>query len=152
MNARLDLRPLSESGGFIVDHTVFGLLVDLETRKAQRLGYWVSLIFLDADGAASTSEPDAEAVVRNIARSIRSTDVVARRDKSSVSMLLVGAETECLPTIFQRLTAGTEGTTWRAGGACYPATAASAHDLVDQATSMMTRAMRDGEPRLCLPS
>lgn len=131
---------------------MFQLLVDLETRKAQRLRYWVSVVCMDVDGATQENEHPAESLVRRIARSIRVTDVVAKRDESSVSVLLVGAEAASLPTILQRVTTGMESTSWSAGGACYPTTAASAHDLVDQATSMMAQAKRDGGHRFYLPS
>jgi hypothetical protein len=152
MTVRSDLRTASEGGASVVDDATFRLLVELETRKAQRLRYWVSVVHMDVDGVSPDNEHHAASFVRRIARCLRATDAVTTRDHSSISALLVGAEAASLPTIVKRVTTGMESTNWSAGGSCYPATAASAHDLLEQARSMTAQAKRDKPHRLFMPS
>jgi len=138
-------------GAHIVDNDVFRMLIDMEIGKAQRMRYLVSLICVDVEAEASV--PDAGAAVRMVAPCIRATDAVAARDRSTVALLLVDAETSSLPTIVQRLKdAGLEAVAWSAGGACYPQTASSAQELLEQALKMMARAKEDGGRRFYVPT
>jgi hypothetical protein len=136
-------------GAHIVDNDVFGLLVDMEIRKAQRLRYWVSLICVDVEPETAVSDAvPSGAAARMVAPVIRSTDAVVARDPSTVALLLIDAEASNLPTILQRLkAAGLETVPWSAGGACYPQTATSAQELFDQALQMMAQAKHDGGRR-----
>ena len=127
----------------IVDLDLFRLLVQMETRKAQRLRYVVSVMCVDIE-----SESLAPALVSVFARTLRATDAVTARDGSSVALLLVDADASDLPMIVRRLqAAGLDDLAWSAGGACYPETAGSDEELLAQALAMMTRAKRDGGRR-----
>lgn len=139
----------SGSGGHIVDDDVFRLLVDMEVQKAQRLRYLVSVICIDVEGTGAIPE-----AVRMMAPVIRATDAVAARDRSTVAaLLLVAAEASDLGTILERLkSAGLESVAWSAGGACYPQTAGSAQELLDQALEMMARSKQDGGRRFYIPT
>ena len=135
-------------GAHIVDEEVFRLLVDMEIRKAERLRYLVSVICVDVE-----AEESIAAAVKMMAPVIRATDALSTRDRSTVAVLLIDAESASLPTILQRLkAAGLESVAWSAGGACYPETASSAEELLDQAIELMLRAKQDGGKRFYLPT
>src|SRR6266852_3378951 len=102
-------RPLSTSGGSVVDELLFRFLVDLEVQKAQRLRYCVSLVCLAAEGAPpETRESSLLSLAEMVTRSIRGTDVVAPWAPASLALLLIDAETTHLPSILRRLTARLE--------------------------------------------
>ena len=134
-------------GAQIVDAAVFRVLVEMETRKAQRMRYVVSLVSLGAEDGAS-----AAALAQRVAPAIRATDAVTTQTGDSVTMLLVDAEDTNLPTIMERLTPGLDDVRWSAGGSCYPKTAATADELLNQAERMREQARRQGGRRLSLPS
>jgi hypothetical protein len=138
-------------GAQIVDPELFRVLVEMETRKAQRMRYVVSLVCLGIDEAARPAVPASE-LAQRVAPSIRATDAISARNGDSISMLLVDAEDTNLPTIMDRLTPGLAGIPWSAGGACFPKTAATADELLKQAETMMARAKVDGGRRFYLPS
>ena len=137
----------TQVGAQIVDSAVFRVLVEMETRKAQRMRYVVSLVSLGVDEAGSS----AAGLAQRIAPGIRATDAVATQTGESVTMLLVDAEDTNLPTIMERLTPGLEDIPWSAGGSCYPKTAATADELLNQAERMREQARRQGGRRLSLP-
>jgi hypothetical protein len=139
----------SDTGARIVSEEVFRVLLDMETRKAQRLRYLVSLVCMDVDGPPAESRT---AVAEMVAPTIRATDAVAAQNGSSLAVLLVDADTASLPLILRRVTADFDDMPWSAGGACYPETAASAEELLDQASTMMAQAKRDGGRRLYVQS
>jgi len=130
---------------------MFRVLVEMETRKAQRMRYVVSVVRLGVDETTQTGVR-GPALAQRVAPSIRATDAVTSQDSGSVTMLLVDAEDTNLPTIMNRLTPGLDDIAWSAGGACYPKTAATAEELVSQAESMMAQAKLHGGRRLSLPS
>jgi GGDEF domain-containing protein len=136
------------AGAQIVDPAVFRVLVEMETRKAQRMRYVVSLVSLGVDEGGSA----AGALAQRIAPGIRSTDAVAMQSSDSVTLLLVDAEDTNLPAIMERLTPGLEDMPWSAGGASYPKTAATADELLSQAERMRVHAKQQGGRRLSLPS
>ena len=73
--------------------------------------------------------------------------------KSEPCWISSEAEASSLPTILQRLkAAGLEAVPWSAGGACYPQTAGSADQLVEQALEMTARAKQDGGRRFYIPT
>jgi GGDEF domain-containing protein len=134
-------------GAQIVEPAVFRVLVEMETRKAQRMRYVVSLVSLGVDEGGTSPA----ALAQRVAPAIRATDAVAMQTGDSVTMLLVDAEDTNLPTIMERLTPGLEDISWSAGGACYPKTAATADELLAQAERMREQAKRQGGRRLSLP-
>ena len=133
-------------GAQIVDPSIFRVLVEMETRKAQRMRYVVSLVYVSIDGAA----PAHWALAQRVAPGIRATDAVAMQTDDSVAMLLVDAEDTNLPAIMERLQQSLADMSWSAGGASYPKTAATADALFDQAETMMRRAKELGGRRLSL--
>jgi Diguanylate cyclase, GGDEF domain len=147
----------------VVDEDIFRLLLYLEGQKAARLQYCVSLLCVSIlGGPEDDGRPLAEHVAQILVRRLRGTDVVTLLSGSSIGILLVDAETPSLRQIFERATASVQGRqitiaerTWRvalsAGGGCYPRTAATADDLLRQASALMTRAIEEGKDRLYLP-
>jgi hypothetical protein len=135
------------NGAQIVDPSIFRILVEMETRKAQRMRYVVSLmcVAVDKNESAGTA-----ALAQRVAPGIRATDAVAMRTEDSLTMLLVDADDSNLPTIMDRLRPGLEDVSWSAGGASYPKTAATADALFRQAETMMERSRQLGGRRLSL--
>ena len=138
-------------GAQIVDPELFRVLVEMETRKAQRMRYVVSLVCLGIDETGRAAWPASE-LAQRVALSIRATDAISARNGDCITMLLVDAEDTNLPTIMDRLTPGLAGIPWSAGGSCYPKTAATADELLKQAETMMARAKVDGGRRFYLPA
>jgi hypothetical protein len=136
--------PNNGHGACVVDDATFRLLLDLETKKAQRLRYLVSLVCLRIE------RPDtaAEKLARLVAASIRATDCVMVRDERSMMILLVDAEPRDLPIIVGRVMGSVDAKTWSAGGASYPNTALAAEELLTQALTLQVRAERDGGERI----
>jgi hypothetical protein len=151
METPMERWPKTERGAEVTSHIVddktFRLLLDLETRKAQRLRYPVGVVCLAMDESNATREMLAEMA----AWAIRETDSVAWRDSYSVVVLLIDAEAGNLPVIVERLTSALDSA-WSAGGACYPESGPTAEKLMDQATAMQTRARQDGGRRLYVAS
>ncbi|SRR6266513_1011414 len=140
-----------QAGARVVDDEMFRLLVDLEVEKAHRLRYCISLAYLTTAGVPTeTWEPPVSSLTENVTRHLRSTDLVAPRTPTSLSVLLVDAETSHLPLILRRLTAGLEAVGWSAGGSCYPKTAIRAEDMLRQAADLMAKAQGEGGNRLCV--
>lgn len=92
-------------------------------------------------------------------RVLRGTDLGTTLPPPSVAVLLVDAPLPTLPTILRRITdalsglrspTGRPGLTVSAGGSCYPHTAPSSRELVQQAIDLMTIAKKDGGDRLYL--
>jgi hypothetical protein len=143
-------RPPPDAGARVVDEQLFRFLVDLEVRKAQRLRYCLSVVFLAVEGAsAETREP---ALAEIVTRYIRSTDVVTPWAPGSLALLLVDAEASHLPAILRRLTARLETIAWSAGGSCYPKTVTRADDMLSQAIDSMVRAKKEGGNQLYVAS
>src|ERR1043166_2309396 len=111
----------NSGGAQIVDPSIFRVLVEMETRKAQRMRYVVSLVCVGIEHAESAGQ----ALAQRVAPGIRATDAVATQGDDSVTMLLVDAEDSNLPTIMERLRPGLDDVSWSAGGASYPKTAAT---------------------------
>jgi len=141
------MRPPNAPGAQIVDPSMFRVLVEMETRKAQRMRYVVSLVCVGVDEAG---RPAGTPLAERVAPGIRATDVVATRTDDSITMLLVDAEDTSLPTIMDRLRPGLDDVPWSAGGASYPKTAATADELMSQAETMMARSRQQGGRRLAL--
>ncbi len=146
-------RPLSTTGGSVVDDLLFRFLVDLEVQKAQRLRYCVSLVCLAAEVAPP--EPPGSSLpslAEMVTSCIRATDLVSPWAQASLALLLTDAETTDLPSILRRLTGLLEPIVWSAGASCYPITATRADDLLRQAVDSMVRAREGGGNRLYVAS
>ncbi|MBI1893675.1 MAG: diguanylate cyclase [Candidatus Rokubacteria bacterium] len=150
-------------GQKVVEQDVFMLVFELETHKAARLQYCVSLLFIGLDAGPTDNGGD---LVKNVAelaaRRLRATDVVTTFRPSSIGMLLIDAETPTLPQIFSRVTEDVRrgqlrfaGKEWRltvsGGGACYPRTATTGRDVLRQASVLMRRAREEGGNRVLIP-
>jgi len=129
--------------GHVIDDSTFRLLLELETKKAQRLGYPVAVVCLSVDESSAVPETLAQMA----ASTIRATDSVAWHDSHSVVLLLIDASTDNLPVIVRRLTS-TLDVAWSAGAASYPDSGVAAERLMDQASMMQERAKQDGGRRL----
>lgn len=137
----------------LVDQGLFQFILNREIHTATRLQYPLSLLCLTPDrprGAASPASLTRLAAL--LVSQLRATDLAARLDSSGVALLLVDAETRTLPTILERLKGGLEGlVTVSGGGGCYPQTASTGRELLQQAVELMTRAHAEGGNRLYLP-
>ena len=152
MGVRGKFRQPSQGSAPIIEGQLVRHLVDIEIRKAQRLRYSVSLVRIASDlRSPETVHPSEPPFPEMVARSIRSTDVVARWAPTSLALLLVGAEVPHLPSIVRRLTIDIR-TVWSAGGSCYPGTATGTEDLLRQAEDRMLDAQKDRANRLYLPT
>ena len=153
MSARRGVGPLSVGGGWLVDEVLFRLLIDLETQKARRLRYSVSLVcFAVEPGALGNGKISVPALAESITPHIRGTDAVALWAQGWLGLLLIDAETTRLPVIVHRIIARIETVGWSAGGSCYPGTATRADDMLRQAIDLMGRAREVGGNRLYVPS
>ena len=140
-------------GGWLVDESLFLLLVNFEVHKAQRLRYSVSVVcFAVEPGSAGNGEASPSSVAERVTRYLRRTDAVASSAEGWVAILLIDAETTHLPSILDRLTTRLETVAWSAGGSCYPRTAIQAEDMLRQAVDLMGRARQEGGNRLYVAS
>ncbi len=137
----------------IVDESLFNFLLELEVQKSRRLQYSVSVVCMDA--AVGRNRHPMTPMAERLIRHLRSTDVIFESSPSSLALLLVDAETPSLPVIVNRLAdhlrgfvVDTEALVWSAGGSCYPQTAGTAGELLEQARRLMVRARQDGGDRL----
>jgi hypothetical protein len=122
MIASFGLEPPSAGGGWLVDESLFRLLLELEIQKAQRLHYSVSL------------------------------DAVAPWTEGWLALLLPAAEPTHLPSFRERLTARVEPIARSAGCSCSPRTAARANDMLRQAVDLRARAKAEGGNQLYVQS
>lgn len=140
----------------LVGRWLFTFSLFHEIHKAIRLQYPLSLLCLTPD------RPDAEitgALIHRLATlsalRVRATDLAASLDPSSVAILFVDAETRNLSGILKRLKEELDPglrLTVSAGGGCYPETASSGDELLEQAGELMRRANAEGGDRLYLPA
>jgi hypothetical protein len=153
MIASFGFEPPSVGGGWLVDESLFRLLLELEIQKAQRLRYSVSLVCLTAVLASPGSgRPSWASVAGSITPYLRCTDAVAPWTEGWLALLLPAAEPPHLPSILERLTARVAPIAWSAGGSWYPRTAAHANDMLRQAVDLLARAKADDGNRLYVPS
>lgn len=139
-------------GGWLVNESLFRVLVDFEIQKAQRLRYSVSLVCFAAELPLSGNGEMRASLTADVTRSLRGTDAVASWAEGWLSLLLIDAEGTHLPAILDRLTARIRTTDWSAGGSCYPRTAMRAEDMLRQAVDLMDRAKEEGGNRLYVAS
>ena len=133
-----------EQGAQVVDGGTFRMLLDFETKKAQRLRYFVSIVCLKVERSNGTPERFA----RLLASGIRATDCVTVRDERALMLLLIDAEPRDLPGIVERVMSTLDGKTWSAGGASFPNTALAPEELLMQAATQQARAEKDGGDRV----
>jgi len=145
--------PLSAGGGWMVDESLFRLLLDFEIHKAQRLRYSVSIVcFTMKRSDAGNEDASAASIGENIARRLRGTDAVAAWPQGLLFFLLVDAETTHLPSILERITTRFHTAIWSAGSSSYPRTAVRGKDMLRQAADLLAMARNDGGNRLYVPS
>ena len=153
MNEPRGFWPSASGGGWLVDDTLFRLLVDFEIQKAQRLRYSIAVVCVAVDGSpARNLESPVGSVAESFARHLRSTDAVASWAQGWFYLLLVDAEPVHLSPIVGRLTTRLEMVGWSAGGACYPGNAIRADDMLRQAGDLMVKARAAGLNRLYVES
>jgi hypothetical protein len=147
----------------LVEKALFDFLVNLEVHKAARMQYPISVLCLGADLPETTAvQAWKDDLAQLSVHELRATDVAGSIEPSVAAFLLIGAETQHLPGIVARLSSivgaraeresGTTRLTLSAGGGCYPHTATSGKELLQQAVDLMTQAQTDGGNRAYLPS
>jgi hypothetical protein len=145
------LRPPPKIGARLVDQELFRFLANLEVVKALRVRYSVAMVcFTTHDTQVGVAPPPPLANI--VSSRMRATDAVAPWQQSCWALLFTDAEITNLPSIVRRLTSDLDEVDWSAGGASYPQTAASADDMMRQATELMSRARVDKHSRLYLPA
>lgn len=142
---------------------MFQKFLDLETQKALRLRYSISVLCVSV---SETSRGDNPALTRYVAeamiRRLRATDVAAVLAPTLVGILLVDAEIQSIRQVFDRATETVRNRsvtfdtresrpTLRAGAVSFPGTVTNASDLLRQAIALMGRAPREGTVSLHLP-
>jgi GGDEF domain-containing protein len=147
------LGPVPVGGGWIIDESLFRVLLDFEIQKARRLRYSVSIVCLTLErSSAENGERSPASIAERIASHLRGTDAIALSSEGLLFFLLIDAETAHLLAILERLTTRFEAPMWSAGGASYPRTAIRAEDLLRQALDLLARARSEGGNRLYVAS
>ena len=147
----------------VVGERLFSFILKQEVHKATRLQYSLSILCLTPDLPPADATPSSVQQLARVATShLRATDLGSALPPASVTLLLIDAELRNLPRILERLRAALEPfsppgrskeqtLTLSAGGGCYPQTATSGSELLQQALDLMSRARADGGSRLYLP-
>lgn len=147
----------------LVYEETFAFFMEVELRKAMRLHYPVSLltVLLDPEGGGEIPDPRrlGEQTTRVIAPVIRDTDMIRLPAASpTLQVLLVNADLDDLPDVILRILAEVRPHLFQidgdqkalvlsVGGACFPATAATAENLIDQAGTLAREAREAGSGR-----
>jgi diguanylate cyclase (GGDEF)-like protein len=145
--------------GTVVDDATFGVIGKLEVRKAVRLQYYVSLLAIKPSLNDYGNVVDPRGLVRRLApildRQLRATDLVGiASGVPSLYVLLIDAYLEGLPVVIERLTEEVkthrfdiegkrQSVRLTIGYACFPTTATSWAELMNQATARLRRATND---------
>ncbi|MGH2952380.1 MAG: hypothetical protein ACRDKX_10095 [Solirubrobacterales bacterium] len=147
----------------LIDVEMFQKLLDLETQKALRLRYSISVLCVSvSETPQGESPPLTRYVAEAMIRRLRATDVATVLSPSVVGILLVDAEIQSIRQVFDRATEtlrnrsvrldqGESRPTLRAGAVSFPGTVTNASDLMRQAIALMGRASREGTVSVYLP-
>jgi hypothetical protein len=144
----------ADSHGSVVDEDTFAFVTELEIRKAVRLQYYVSLLAIDLvndieriDDIRSLTEQ----VAAVISEQLRGTDLIGLSATApTLYVLLVNAHLDSLSLVIQRITEEVSRHVFlvdgdlRAvqlvvGGSCFPTTACTREELLNQAGSVVAR-------------
>jgi len=141
----------------LVEAGFFPQLLYLETQKALRLRYSISVLCVSVSEGHQGKDPPptTEYIAQEMIRRLRATDVATLLSPSTVGILLVDAEIQSVSKVFDRATEtlrnhpvsfeGRESrVTLRAGAVCFPGTVTNASDLMRQAIALMGRASGEG--------
>jgi PleD family two-component response regulator len=154
--------PLAEPQN-LIEAEFFQQLLHLETQKALRLRYSISVLCVSVSEIPQRHDPS---LTRNVAkamiRRLRATDIATVLSPSAVGILLVDTKIESLRQVFDRATESfreypvsletqESRVMLRAGAVCFPGTATKASDLLSQAMAFMGRASHEETISLHLP-
>jgi diguanylate cyclase (GGDEF)-like protein len=138
-------------------------VLEQETEKARRLGYWLGLLIIDVDHFKNVNDWQGhlegdkalQAVARALRQALRKTDVLARFGGDEFVALLPGCEPDALPTVGEQLRQavadlGSAGSalTVSIGGAVAPGHEADSIRLMTAADHAVYRAKADGRNRV----
>jgi hypothetical protein len=142
--------------GTVVDDATFGVVGELEVRKAVRLQYYFSLLAIEPSLNDNGEVADPGGLARRLApildQQLRATDLVGIASAvPPLYVLLIDAYLESLPVVIQRLTeevkthrfdidGNRQSVRLTIGYACFPTTATSWAELMNQATARFRRA------------
>ena len=146
----------------LVDRSQFHLMLAVETLKATRLQYCLSLLCLTPD----VSHADARLMrwfARTACGAVRGFDVGTQLVPTCFSLLLIDAEPGDMRGIVDRLVDAIDTCprsisnpvspfTLSVGASSYPKTVGNDADLLAQALGLMRKAWQDGGNRLYLPN
>jgi hypothetical protein len=147
----------------LVEADLFRTLLYLETQKALRLRYSISVLCVSVGGKSEDQQSSLTGYVADtMIRRLRATDVATVLSASEIGVLLVDAELQSVRQVFDRVTQTLLGhpgqgedrgspLTLRAGAVCFPRTVTNVSDLVPQARALMRRATEDEAASLYLP-
>jgi GGDEF domain-containing protein len=140
----------------LLEPDVFKLLLELETQKALRLRYPLSLLCVTPDQPLDVEVMKRAA--RTVLSRVRATDVVAILPRSTLAILLIDTEIPEIQDVLNRIVeplsvgaAAAPRRTWSAGASSYPHSGASGDGLLRLASDLMAQAKREGGDRLYLP-
>lgn len=154
--------PVSQAQN-LIEAGFFQQLLDLETQKALRLRYSLSVLCVSvSETLQGENPPPTRYVAEAMIRRLRATDVATVVSPSVVGILLVNAEIQSVREVFDRATetlrdhpvsfdARESRLILRAGAVCFPGTVTNASDLMRQAIALMGRASEEGTASLHLP-
>jgi hypothetical protein len=145
--------------GTVVDARTFSVIGKLEVRKAVRLQYYVSLLAIKPSLNDNGKVADPRGLARRLApildQQLRATDLVGiASGVPPLYVLLVDAYLESLPRVIQRLIEEVkthrfdidgkrQSVRLTIGYACFPTTATSWGELINQATARFRRPTND---------
>jgi hypothetical protein len=143
----------------VVDDATFGVIGKLEVPKAVRLQYYLSLLAIKPSLNENAEVPDPGGLPRRLApildQQLRTTDLVGITCAvPPLYILLIDAYVESLPVVILRLTdemkthrfdvdGKRQSVSLNIGYACFPTTATSWVELMNQATARLRRAAND---------
>jgi hypothetical protein len=136
----------ADNGARSVDAALFRQLVDIELRKAQRLGYCISVICVSAKVLSTELYPSG-LFLDHFRRQLRATDAIAHWPPASLALLLVHADSEDIPAVMRRITAQLIDGSWGAGAVSYPRRNWGVDEMLRRAAHLMERALcEQGDP------
>jgi GGDEF domain-containing protein len=147
-----------EEGSRVLTPNAFEFVLDGELRRAVRSQNFLTLVVLEARrewGGLEVTADDGtvEEVATVVSREVRDTDLIAKTDKGTLSLVLLDADIESSTRVIDRLMSRIDHYDFpnplriSVGAACYPTHAVDSDSLKQQAISRPVVSWRGGLPR-----
>jgi hypothetical protein len=147
----------------LIESQFFQQLLHLETQKALRLRYSISVLCVSVSEIPQRHDPSlTRYVAKTMIRRLRATDIATVLSPSAVGILLIDTKIESVRQVFDRATESfreypvsletrESRVMLQAGAVSFPGTATKASDLLRQAIAFMGRASGEETISLHLP-